>query len=87
MKFEFNQGVPRECVNWLWQNIGAGNVYYSSAGENVRRDRLNIDDWYCERIEVPIPSTDPSRDSNARYVPTIFIDDEKKAILFALRWL
>lgn len=87
MRFEFNQGVPKGCVEWLWNNVGNGN-----------RDKLNkeaiiygIDNseygWFYERIEQEIKSSDPNSDSNIKYVPTITIKDEKKAILFALRWL
>lgn len=85
MKFEFNQGVPRECIKWLWENVGEGNVMDAPIG-NIRRDKEDGDDWYYERMVYEVPSDNPKHDSGTRYVPTIFIEDEKKAILFALRW-
>ena len=86
MKFEFNLGVPSECINWLWDNVGEGNVIHSPIESNIRRKRLADDDWYYERVQYEIPSNDPKHDSGTKYVPTIFIEDEKKAMLFALRW-
>lgn len=87
MKFEFNQGVPKDCIKWLWENVGPGNVIHTPVGSNIRRDRIPNDDWYYERTEYEIPSKNPNLDSGTRYVPTIFIENEKKAMLFALRWL
>ena len=87
MKFEFNQGVPKECIEWLWRNVGNGNVIHSAVGNNIRRERIIDDDWYYERVEYEIPSKNPNLDSGTRCVPTIFIENEKKATLFALRWL
>ena len=81
MRFEFNQGVPPGCIDWLNENVGKGYNAHELAS-------LDSDDsWFYERIEQEIPSTDPSMDSNVRYVPTITVKDEKKAILFALRWI
>jgi hypothetical protein len=80
MRFEFNQGVPEGCKKWLNENVGKGYNAHELAS-------LDSDDsWFYERIEQEIKSSDPSLDSNVRYVPTITIKDEKKAILFALRW-
>jgi len=87
MKFEFNQGVPRECVKWLWDNIGPGNVMHLGSYSNIREERNENDIWFYKRMTYEIPSNDPSKDSGTRHVPTIFIEDEKKAMLFALRWL
>ena len=42
--------------------------------------------WFYERVEQEIPSTDPSMDSNIKYVPTITVKDPKLATWFALRW-
>ena len=86
MKFEFNQGVPDKCIEWLWSNVGTGNVIYSPIESSIRRERLPSDVWFYERMIYEIPSNDPSKDSGTRYVPTIFIEDEKLAILFMLRW-
>lgn len=84
MKFEFNQGVPRECTVWLWENVGSGNI---SRTGHIRRNRIVDDNWFYERIVHEIPSKNPAHDSGTRYVPTIFIENEKHAIMFALRWL
>jgi hypothetical protein len=85
MKIEFNQGVPRECIKWLWENVGKGNVNYSQTASGwVRREGQAGDDWYYERMQYEI--TDPDLGSGTRHVPTIFIEDEKKAVLFSLRW-
>jgi hypothetical protein len=85
MKFEFNQGVPNDCIKWLWENVGEGNIINCTANK-TRRERQDTDSWYYERMSYEIPSTNPEQDSGSRHVPTIFIKDEKKAVLFALRW-
>lgn len=87
MKFEFNQGVPDGCINWLWKNVGPGNVKRSTIESSIRHKRLDGDDWYYERVQYEIPITNPEQDSNTRHVPTIFIENEQKALLFALKWL
>lgn len=87
MRFEFNQGVPKGCIEWLCENVGIGNIEKSGNRTVKWKEDVPEYDWFYERIEVPIPSTDPSRDSNARYVPSIIVKDEKHAIMFALRWL
>tara|TARA_B110000977_G_scaffold9243_1_gene12324 strand:+ start:1460 stop:1702 length:243 start_codon:yes stop_codon:yes gene_type:complete len=78
MTLEFRQGVPEGCREWLNKNVGRGNItsIYDSAEY----------DWFYERVEQEIPSTDPSMDSNVRYVPTITVKDPKLAMLFVLRW-
>lgn len=86
MKFEFNQGVPEGCIEWLRANVGEGNVKNSPIEPSIRRKRLIDDDWYYERMMYEVPSNNPKHDSSTRYVPTIFIEDEQKAMLFALRW-
>ena len=78
MKVEFNQGVPPECIEWLYENVGRGNM-------NVTEDGADYA-WLYERVEQEIPSTDPSMDSNIKYVPTITVKDPKLAMLFILRW-
>jgi hypothetical protein len=83
MRVEFHQGVPKGCIEWLWNNVGPGNL--------EPRGDPGIDDWgdsawLYERVEQKIPSTDPSMDSNIRYIPTIKVKDPKLAMLFALRW-
>lgn len=86
MKFEFNQGVPDGCINWLWKNVGKGNVKRSTIESSIRHKRLDSDVWYYERMQYEVPSTNPKSDSGTRYVPTIFIENEKHAIMFSLRW-
>jgi hypothetical protein len=78
MRVEFNQGVPEGCTEWLNEHVGKGNI-------------TNIEDsadyaWFYQRVEQEIPSTDPSMDSNIKYVPTITVKDPKLATWFALRW-
>ena len=78
MKVEFHQGVPEGCTEWLNKHVGKGNI-------------TNIEDsadyaWFYRRVEQEIPSTDPSMDSNIKYVPTITVKDPKLAMWFALRW-
>lgn len=78
MRVEFHQGVPKECTEWLWNNVGRGNV--DDPKDSPRYD------WFYERVEVEIKSTDPNQDSNVKYVPTITVKDPKLATLFVLRW-
>ena len=78
MRVEFHQGVPEGCTEWLNTHVGKGNI-------------TNIEDsadyaWFYRRVEQEIPSTDPSMDSNIKYVPTITVKDPKLATWFALRW-
>ena len=83
MRVEFRQGVPHECVEWLWRNIGSGNVSrihsipYRTPNEN--------DAWFYERIAKPI-SPNAFSDDPFECVPTITVKDEKLAMLFILRW-
>lgn len=83
MKFEFNQGVPEGCIEWLWENVGPGNFV---PGKH-KNTSFNSYSWLYKRVTHEIRSGDPKHDSNERHIPTIFIEDEKKAMLFALRWL
>lgn len=82
MRVEFNQGVPSGCIEWLWNNVGPGNI--PARGEPI--DDYG-DSWTYERVEIEIKSTHPEHDSNVKYVPTITVKDEKLAVLFILRWL
>lgn len=78
MRVEFNQGVPSECIEWLYENVGRGNM-------NVIEDGADYA-WLYERVEVEIKSTSDDEDSNIKYVPTITVKDPKLATWFALRW-
>lgn len=83
MQIEFHQGVPKECVEWLWENIGEGNVVYHPTEPNFRRDPLDTDAWFYRRVYVP--NDEPMVEGS--YVPTITIKDPKLATLFVLRWV
>lgn len=85
MRVEFNQGVPPGCVEWLWDNVGEGNLQ-GEPGMGRRRDQKETDTWLYERVELEIKSTNTNEDSNIKYVPTITIKDPKLAMLFVLRW-
>lgn len=91
MIFEFNKGIPKGCTEWLCENVGEGNITFNGFRKTKDGERWNIDKpeyaWFFERIEQEIPSTNTYMDSNIRHVPTIKVKDEKKAMLFALRWL
>lgn len=84
MKVEFNQGVPQGCIEWLWNNVGPGNV--EPRGDPGIGDGDWGDAWKYERVEIEIKSTSDNEDSNTKYVPTITVKDPKLATLFALRW-
>lgn len=81
MRVEFDQGVPEECVEWLWANVGQGNLR-GQAAARPWRPREENDAWFYERIEVR--NKNPETESS--YVPTITVKDPKLAMLFALRW-
>jgi hypothetical protein len=74
MKFEFRQGVPEGCTEWLNTHVGKGNI----------TGFVDDDDyaWFYERIITPVPLGDPE----PHYVPTITVKDPKLAMLFVLRW-
>ena len=78
MRVEFHQGVPEGCTEWLNEHVGKGNM----TGLVDNYDYA----WFYRRVEQEIPSTDPSMDSNIKYVPTITVKDPKLATWFALRW-
>lgn len=83
MRFEFNQGVPAGCVNWLIENVGEGNRASASFSIIADEDKPEYD-WYYERVFIPYPNSFRGEGKN---VPTITVKDEKKAMFFALRWL
>lgn len=88
MRVEFQQGVPDGCARWLQENVGPGNIEEDSLFKRTRQGMIDIPEyaWFYERVEQEIPSTDPSMDSNIKYVPTITVKDPKLATWFALRW-
>lgn len=76
MRVEFNHGVPIECIDWLWANVGPGNVVPSdSKGIDFRAERA----WFYERTLGP--------DWGLTKSGAITVKDEKLGTLFALRWL
>ena len=83
MKVEFGQGVPEGCIEWLWNNVGPGNL--EPCGD-PGIDHWGDSTWLYERVEQEIPSTDLYMDSAVQYVPTITVKDPKLAVMFALRW-
>jgi hypothetical protein len=84
MRVEFNQGVSDECVDWLWKNVGKGNIKLSTVESSIRHEQKDDDDWFYERVEVR-NERHPLAESS--YVPTITVKDDKLATLFILRWL
>ena len=77
MRVEFNQGVPEGCIEWLYENVGRGNMTDINSPDCT---------WFYKRVEKEIPNTDSSIYRNFRYVPTITVKDPKLATLFLLRW-
>jgi len=80
MRLEFNQGVPDECIEWLYKNVGRGNI-------------TNIEDsdeyaWFYRREHVYPQGHEAFEgfDLAPKYVPTITVKDPKLATWFALRW-
>jgi hypothetical protein len=86
VRVEFNQGVPSGCIEWLWENVGPGNV--DPDKPNINKDKKETDAWFYERIKVYPKPNDMfhPRDFNGKYVPTITIKDPKLASWFMLRW-
>jgi len=77
MKVEFRQGVPDGCVEWLYENVGRGNM------TNIKDSAACA--WFYERITVPV-HPEAFGDDPFEYVPTITVKDPKLATWFALRW-
>ena len=93
MRVEFRQGVPEGCTEWLWDNVGPGNVGNSFTVQvNGIRDFISdflVDTseyaWFYERVPI-LPDYKARHPDDILYVPTITIKDAKMATLFALRW-
>jgi hypothetical protein len=87
MKIEFNQGLPDGCIQWLKDNVGEGNLPdIDKASYRWSWEVRDTDAWFYERVKVPCEPYAYS-DDPFKYVPSITIHDEKKSVLFALRWL
>ncbi len=78
MRFEFNQGVPNKCIEWLWDNVGPGNL----VPPQHKSTSFSKYAWFYERIYKPHPN--PMTEGS--YVPTITVRNPKLALLFAIRW-
>ena len=75
MRVEFHQGVPEGCIEWLYENVGKGNMTDINDSPDYA--------WFYERVWIENLGPD-SGDGTS--VPTITVKDEKKAMWFALRW-
>lgn len=85
MRVEFRQGVPQECIDWLWENVGQGNVQPKMTGPLRTFPAAEHDAWFYERITMIKPPQGFDDDS-LEHVPTITVKDPKLAVLFTLRW-
>lgn len=83
MRVEFNQGVSQECIDWLWTNVGQGNVQPKMSGPLRTFSPCDNDVWVYERVFIPKPN---SPQNEGRNVPTITVKDPKLATWFVLRW-
>lgn len=81
MRVEFPQGIPSGCIEWLWNNVGPGNI--------EPRGDCGIDTWgdawEYERIAKPI-HPQAFGDDPFEYVPTITVKDPQMSTMFILRW-
>lgn len=86
MKFEFIRGIPDGCITWLIENVGLGNR--ANDFLEIRHDDGQGFAWRYDRIRklAPFESGDDPHWFSGNYIPTITINDERKAVLFALRW-
>ena len=74
MRVEFHQGVPEGCVEWLYENVGRGNMTDINDSPDYA--------WFYERVSMPVPIGD----AEPYHVPTITVKDPKLAMIFVLRW-
>lgn len=81
MRVEFRQGVPDRCVEWLWDNVGPGNLVPGAHKDTSFSEYA----WFYERIANPI-TPEAFSDDPFEYVPTVTVKDEKMAMIFVLRW-
>ena len=80
MRVEFNQGVPEGCVEWLYKNVGRGNMTDIKDSDEYA--------WFYRRERVYPQGHEAFEGFNLapKYVPTITVKDPKLATWFALRW-
>jgi len=78
MTLEFNQGIPAGCVEWLWDNVGSGNL----VPEKHIHTSFSEYAWFYEQI----PGGWHHQSGEWKYIHTITVKDPKLGTLFALRW-
>ena len=80
MRVEFNQGVPEGCIEWLYENVGRGNMTSIYDSDDYA--------WFYRRERVYPQGHEAFEGFNLapKYVPTITVKDPKLATWFALRW-
>lgn len=83
MRVEFNQGVTLECIDWLWENVGQGNVQPKTMLPLRTFPPVEHDAWVYERVFIPNENTFRGE---GRSVPTITVKDPELAMMFKLRW-
>ena len=86
MKVEFNQGVSQECIDWLWANVGQGNVQPKMTGPLRIFSPCDNDAWIFERVFIENPGPLRGIRGEGRSVPTITVKDPKMATWFVLKW-
>jgi hypothetical protein len=84
MRVEFNQGVPEGCKQWLWDNVGPGNITLTRPGIIDAEDSPEYA-WFFERVKIPVHPY-AFGDDPFKYVPTITVKDPKLAAFFILKW-
>ena len=82
MRIEFDGGIPTGAIEWLWENVGEGNVDYKN--EHRQIPALITDDWVYDRVEKIVETV--ALCPEVYYVPSITIHNEALATLFILRW-
>jgi len=80
MRVEFPQGVPEGCIEWLYKNIGRGNMTSIYDSDDYT--------WFYKRERMYPQGHEAFEGFNLapKYVPTITVKDPKLATWFALRW-
>jgi hypothetical protein len=78
MKVEFPEGISEQCIEWLLENVGSGNVYRSPLDGRICIKAMSESDaWFFERVFA---------NGIATIAATITVKDEKMATWFILRW-
>lgn len=82
MRIEFNRGIPKGAIDWLWANVGKGNRPMTRFSVIMNEDKPEYA-WFYERISVDIPGDEFGA---SRHIPTITVKDPNMALIFALTW-